>query len=87
MSGGSFDYIQYRFDEQIEEMIRRVNNVDYSYSDVVKEKIFEAIKYFKMARIYLHRVDWFVSCDDGEETFLKRLEEDIKKLEDTGEWY
>lgn len=34
----------------------------------------------KLARTYINRIDWLVSGDDGEETFLERLEEDIKEL-------
>jgi hypothetical protein len=29
----------------------------------------------------MQRMDWLLSGDDGEESFLKRLDEDLKKLE------
>jgi hypothetical protein len=33
-----------------------------------------------MAQVYAHRVDWLLSGDDGEESFLRRLAEDLKNL-------
>jgi hypothetical protein len=52
----------------------------YKYPDEVIEKFKEAVKYLKIAEVYAQRVDWLLSADDGEETFLERLDEDLKKL-------
>ena len=52
----------------------------YKYPDEVIEKFKEAVKYLRIAEIYAQRVDWLLSADDGEETFLKRLDEDLNKL-------
>lgn len=51
----------------------------YKYSDEVIEKFKEAVDILRKAQIYAHRVDWLLSGDDGEESFLKRLEEDLNK--------
>ena len=40
-----------------------------------------AIYYLKMAQIYAQRVDWLVSGDDGELSFLQALKYDLAKLE------
>ena len=53
----------------------------HKYSDEVIEKMKDAIKALKIAQIYAHRVDWLLSGDDGEESFLSRLEENLKKIE------
>ena len=53
----------------------------YKYPDEVIEKMKEAVKALKIAQVYAQRVDWLLSGDDGEESFLSRLEEDLKKLE------
>jgi hypothetical protein len=34
----------------------------------------------KIAQVYAQRVDWLVSGDDGEESFITRLDEDLNKL-------
>jgi len=53
----------------------------YKYPDEVIEKMKEAVKVLKIAQEYAQRVDWLLSGDDGEESFLSRLEENLKKIE------
>lgn len=48
MSGGAFEYKQYKIQNLIENLI------------------------------YTKRLDWFISGDDGEETFYERLKEDLE---------
>ena len=108
MSGGAFDYNQYKIGyiaDQIEETVIK-NGVEktpeeikddwhndewyekypedkfhYKYPDEVIEKMKEAVKALKIAQVYAQRVDWLLSGDDGEESFLSRLEDELKKLE------
>jgi len=109
MSGGSFQYDQYKIGyiaDQIEEVIIK-NGVKktpedlkqegwrdpdwykkypedlshYKYPDEVIEKMKEAVRALKIAQEYAQRVDWLLSGDDGEESFLSRLEENLKKIE------
>ena len=54
--------------------------VHYKYPDEVIEKMKEAVKALKIAQEYAQRVDWLLSGDDGEESFLSRLEENLKKI-------
>jgi hypothetical protein len=53
----------------------------YKYSDAVIEEFKRAVYYLRKAQIYAHRVDFLLSSDDGEETFLERLNEELKKLD------
>jgi len=53
----------------------------YKYSDEVIEKFKEAVDILKKAEIYAQRIDWLLSGDDGEESFFRRLEEDLKQIE------
>ena len=78
MSGGHFDYIQYRLDEPIEEIQRMVDSKSYyEGSDPIPDDILEefkkAIHYLKLSKLYLHRIDWLVSYDDSEDSFRRRL--------------
>ena len=110
MSGGHFNYDQFRIKsiaEEIQEYLddmgkekddvdsfgmrdfydkhpeERYNSVE---SEEVQEKMREAIKALKVAYIYAQRVDWYLSGDDGEENFLKRLEQELKDVnEETDE--
>lgn len=38
----------------------------------------KGLHYLKLARVYLHRIDYLVSDDDGEDSFHKRLLEDLR---------
>ena len=45
------------------------------------QKIFEdGIEVLKIAEIYAQRIDYFISDDDGEESLISRLKEDLDNL-------
>ena len=75
MSGGHFDYHQYRIREIAESVEDIIQNS--KYAPEVLEKIKEGLDVLKKAEIYTQRIDWLVSGDDGPETFLERLKEDL----------
>ena len=88
MSGGRFQYDQYRIREIADEIQRYLDNQGKGigsvwegtypiYSDAVQEELRNAIKHLQIAYIYAHRADWLLSGDDGEENFLERLKEDL----------
>ena len=77
MSGGHFDYHQYRIREIAESVEDIIQNG--KYPPEVLEKIKEGLDVLKKAEIYTQRIDWLVSGDDGPETFLERLKEDLNK--------
>lgn len=53
----------------------------YTYPEIIQEKMREAIKQLRIAAVYAHRIDWFLSGDDGNESFIKRLKTDLDNLE------
>jgi len=86
MSGGHFDYNQYRISniaDQIEHILYNWDNEYYEYDnpDQIKQNFVTALELLNKAFIYVHRIDWLLSGDDGEDTFLKRLSEDLSKYE------
>ena len=50
-------------------------------SEEVQERMRQAIRALKIAKVYAQRVDWYLSGDDGEESFINRLEQSLKELE------
>ncbi len=88
MSGGAVDYQQYKIGEiadQIEEEIRKQddgpkNDWFQPMKSETVDKLKEAVKSLRLSEVYAQRVDWFFSGDDGEESFHKRLEEDLAAL-------
>lgn len=95
MSGGHFDYDQYRIRQiadSIDQLIRqngkkkdyKVSEWEdehyYEYPAEVIEKFKEGYDTLRKAEIYAQRIDWLVSGDDGEESFIERLKEDLEKF-------
>lgn len=109
MSGGAFNYDQYKIGyiaDKIEQEIlnsgkektkkeldeERWRDPDwyekypedkfhYKYPDEIIQTFKDAVRALRVAQIYAHRVDWYLSGDDGEESFLERLKEDLEKLD------
>jgi hypothetical protein len=85
MSGGRFEYKQNNINyiaDQIEEVVLKNSKkkIDNKYPVEVIEKFKEGIDILQKAAIYAQRIDWLLSGDDGEETFLERLKKDLDKL-------
>lgn len=86
MSGGHFDYAQYKLEDladEIRNLIALNNNTQYpetKYSDETIAKFLEADKTLRVAAVMAQRIDWLVSGDDDEESFHSRWNEDIKSL-------
>jgi hypothetical protein len=52
----------------------------YDYPEEIIERFKLGVHYLKIAQVYAQRIDWLVSGDDGEESFMRRLDEDLKKI-------
>jgi len=48
-----------------------------NYSDKTIQEFENGIDIVKKAYIYMQRIDWLLSGDDGEDTFHERLKEDL----------
>lgn len=107
MSGGHFDYQQFKIVEIAESIQSVIDNnfvemtedelrnawiskeqlenypklkYHYSYPPEVIEKFKEGVEIIRKAYVYAQRIDWLLSGDDGEQSFLKRLDEELNKL-------
>lgn len=88
MSGGHFDYEQYKISmiaDEIQHVIERNHEKnEYGWShDFSEETIQEfknAVKCLRQAQIYAQRIDWLISGDDGEDNFHKRLQHELNEL-------
>jgi hypothetical protein len=50
------------------------------YSDETIKEFKEGVRLCKLAYVYAQRIDWLVSCDDGEESFHERLKEELEEV-------
>jgi hypothetical protein len=91
MSGGHFDYDQYRIG-QIADSISHIistndstekdeygDDIGYHYSPEIIARFREAVTVLRKAEIMAQRIDWLVSGDDGEESFMRRWDEELGK--------
>jgi hypothetical protein len=91
MSGGYFNYDQYKIGYIVHSIEQLVINNDSKelnewgdakgrgYSKDTIEAFEEAIFFLRTAQIYAHRIDWLVSGDDGEERFHIRLNKELEE--------
>lgn len=92
MSGGHFQYQQYKLIEmadEIEQLIytndsdekdRWGDTIGAHYSRETIREFEKAVELLKQAYAYVHRIDWLVSGDDNEDSFHSRLKIELDKL-------
>jgi hypothetical protein len=72
---GDNDYIKEYYEKYPDQKLY------YNYSDETIEEFKKGLHYLKLAHIYAQRIDWLLSGDDSEESFFKRLKEELYKLD------
>ncbi len=92
MSGGHFDYQQRNLldiaddirsqilDNNSEEKNEWNDNIGRHYSPETIVEFEKAVKALNIAYVYAQRIDWLLSGDDGEDSFHKRLQAQLKEL-------
>ena len=90
MSGGKFDYQQYRIEDIAVEIDHAIeSNGDESidewggprgknYPPEIIEKFREAAHTLRQSAEMAQRVDWLLSDDDGETSFLRRWTNEVR---------
>lgn len=68
------------YSDTLKEMIESHNNgIEREiYSPEVITEMKKQLETIKRARIYLERIEWLLSEDDGQENYLERTKEDLK---------
>ena len=69
---GSIDYYNNNPEEKLYE----------TYSPEVQSRMRDAVSVIRKAYVYAQRIDWYLSGDDGEGSFLSRLDEELRELEE-----
>jgi len=90
MSGGQFDYKQDYIQDIMDDIAKFINTnnddrenewgdaIRREYTPETIDEFKKAILVLKAAYIYSKRIDWLLSGDDGEESFHKRLQEQLR---------
>lgn len=85
MSGGNLDYFYSRFDEPLEKISKEIKWGKNKWSPEVLSEFQNAIKYLKIAQVYSHDVEWLLSGDYGDDSFLESIKEELEALEKNSE--
>jgi hypothetical protein len=88
MSGGHFNYSQYRIQDIIEELEIAITrsekpvlyNYPYEFNDATVLEFKKGLEILKNAFVYSQRIDWLLSGDDSEESFHQRLKEELNLI-------
>ena len=92
MSGGHFNYKQHHLLEITEDIDSAIfnnnskeknefgDNIGNRYNAETINEFEKAVKVLKIAYVYAQRIDWLLSGDDGEDSFHKRLQAQLKEL-------
>lgn len=81
MSGGNLDYFYSRFDEPLAIISKEIKWGKNKWTPETLLEFQNAVNYLKLAQIYSRRVEWLLSGDDGENSFIKRLKEELEENE------
>lgn len=80
MSGGYFDYTQHRISDVADSIQDVIDNNSCDFKQETIDRFKEAIVINRKAAIFTQRIDWLFSGDDGEDSFHKRLAEELKEI-------
>jgi len=92
MSGGHFNYRQHTLLDMADDIGSQIltndstekdewgNNIGSHYTPETIAEFEVAVKALKLAYVYAQRIDWLLSGDDGEDSFHKRLQAQLKEL-------
>ena len=82
MSGGYFDYVQFKIKDVADELKEIIFNKEYSekFSENTIDDFMVCYKSLRYAFAYLHRIDRLLSGDDGEESFYEGLDNAIDEV-------
>ena len=95
MSGGHYDYIQFRIGQLADDIegdiLKQGKESEWCtgddkyyndfYPDEINKIMLETLFKVKEAEVYVQRLDWYLSGDDGDDNYLKRLKKDLELLE------
>lgn len=79
MAGGSFEYFQnrYEWDDIIDRLTQEIAENNGEYTDETISEFQSALDTVRKARVMIRRIDYLLSGNIGEETFHRRLAEDL----------
>jgi hypothetical protein len=78
MSGGHFYYKQEHIRQIADDLESYIDRAAFSEETIDKLKI--GLELLRLAFIYTQRIDWLLSFDDGEDSFHRRLKQELEQF-------
>lgn len=79
MSGGHFDYVEYRLYETMELIQEEIRNGEWK--EQMQEELRNGLDAVIRAHAYIRCLDYVISGDNSEDTISEDIQETIKKTE------
>jgi hypothetical protein len=80
MSGGHFNYAQFYISEIAERIELLIGTRSEEFPKDIVDSFKTGLAHLKIAHVYAQRIDWLVSGDDCDDSFRRRLKEDLEKI-------
>ena len=81
MSGGHWDYGQYKIDEIVDALLETDSDSVERMDEQMKHNLLELIHSLEVASVHMQRLDCYLSGDDGSDTYHKRLESELNEFQ------
>ena len=81
MSGKPIPRQRWSYSERQEFEETRQQPMNYAFPETTLRRMEEAVYALRRAAIYAQRVDYLICGDDGEESFERRLKEELAELD------
>ena len=81
MSGGTLEYSNWQTEENLHRIEEIIEKNPYSYRESTIETLKSMHDTIAKANVFIHRIDWLLSDDDGEEDLLPRSIEDLEEVQ------
>ena len=82
MSGGTFDGNDYHISKIAGQIEHHIEENPQHLTPETLRVFQDALNHLRKAAVLVHRIDWLLAGDDGEDTFHKRLNDDLRQLKD-----
>lgn len=81
MSGKPIPQSRWNYFEREEYYNTHKQPMNYAFPEEVLRRMEEAVYALRRAAIYAQRTDYLISSDDGEESFMERLKNELAELD------
>ena len=82
MSGGTFGYNDVHIGMIADDIEQQITENPQELTPETLRVFQDALLHLRTAAVLVHRIDWLLAGDDGEDTFHKRLNDDLRQLKD-----